>query len=106
MPLRPAVLLAKQVATLDQLSNGRVDLGVGTGWQREEYDAQGLPFEQRGQLLTDTLAALQVLWRDTPAALDAPTLSFEDIYCEPKPLQPGGIRRRRDRPRARFSHFP
>jgi probable F420-dependent oxidoreductase len=90
-PLRPAAFLAKQVATLDQISRGRVDLGVGAGWQREEYDAEGLPFEERGQLLTDTLAALKVLWRDTPAAFDSPTLSFRDIYCEPKPLQPGGV---------------
>ena len=90
-PLRPAALLAKQVATLDQLSGGRVDLGVGTGWQREEYDAQGISFEQRGQLLDDTLAACRVLWRDTPATLSTPTLSFHDIYCEPKPVQPGGV---------------
>jgi probable F420-dependent oxidoreductase len=90
-PLRPAALLAKQVATLDQISNGRVDLGVGTGWQREEYDAQNLDFDRRGQLLDDTLAACQVLWRDTPAALDTPTLSFHDIYCVPKPVQPGGV---------------
>jgi len=75
-PLRPAALLAKQAATLDVLSRGRLDLGVGTGWQREEYDAQGLDFSQRGRLLDDTLAACQVLWRDTPAALDTPTLSF------------------------------
>jgi probable F420-dependent oxidoreductase len=91
VPLRPAVLLAKQVATLDQLSGGRVDLGVGTGWQREEYDAEGLSFEQRGQLLTDTLGACTVLWRDTPAQFESPTLSFRDIYCEPKPVQPGGV---------------
>jgi probable F420-dependent oxidoreductase len=90
-PLRPAALLAKQVATLDQISEGRVDLGVGTGWQREEYDAQGLDFERRGRLLDDTLAACRVLWRDTPAALDAPTLSFRDTYCEPKPFQAGGV---------------
>jgi probable F420-dependent oxidoreductase len=90
-PLRPAALLAKQAATLDVLSRGRLDLGVGTGWQREEYDAQGLDFDQRGQLLDDTLAACGVLWRDTPAALSTPTLSFQDIYCMPKPLQPGGV---------------
>jgi len=90
-PLRPPALLAKQVATLDQMSGGRVDLGVGTGWQREEYDAQGLAFEDRGQLLDDSLAACRALWRDTPAALETPTLSFRDIYCMPKPVQPGGV---------------
>ena len=90
-PLRPAALLAKQAATLDVVAQGRLDLGVGTGWQREEYEAEGLDFAQRGQLLTDTLAACKALWRDTPAALDAPTLSFRDIYCEPKPVQAGGV---------------
>jgi len=90
-PLRPAALLAKQAATLDVLSRGRLDLGVGTGWQREEYDASGLDFERRGQTLSDTLAACKALWRDTPAAIDTPTLAFSDIYCEPKPLQPGGV---------------
>jgi probable F420-dependent oxidoreductase len=90
-PLRPAALLAKQAATLDQLSQGRLDLGVGTGWQREEYEAEGLEFDRRGQLLTDILRALRVLWRDTPAAFTSPTLSFRDIYCEPKPRQPDGV---------------
>jgi probable F420-dependent oxidoreductase len=90
-PLRPAALLAKQVATLDQLSGGRVDLGVGTGWQREEYDAVGASFEARGRLLTDTLGALHTLWRDTPADFSSPTITFQDVYCEPKPVQPGGV---------------
>lgn len=90
-PLRPAALLAKQVATLDQLSGGRVDLGVGAGWQREEYDAQGLDFAERGRLLTDCLGAMKALWRDTPADFSSPSLSFERIYCEPKPVQPGGV---------------
>lgn len=90
-PLRPAALLAKQAATLDVLSGGRLDLGVGTGWQREEYDASGLDFERRGQLLSDTLAACKALWRDTPAAIDTPTLAFTDIFCAPKPAQPGGV---------------
>lgn len=90
-PLRPAVLLAKQAATLDQISGGRLDLGVGTGWQREEYDATGIDFDRRGRLLTDTIAACKVLWRDTPAAFASETISFRDVYCEPKPLQPDGV---------------
>jgi len=90
-PLRSAVLLAKQAATLDVMSRGRLDLGVGTGWQREEYDASGLEFERRGQLLSDTLAACKALWRDLPAAVDTPTISFDDIYCAPQPRQRGGV---------------
>ena len=86
-PLRPAALLAKTVATLDQLSGGRVDLGVGTGWQREEYDAVGLDFADRGQLLTDTMAACRRLWEDTPASFSSPSFAFEDVFCEPKPAQ-------------------
>jgi probable F420-dependent oxidoreductase len=90
-PLRPAALLAKQAATLDVLSRGRLDLGVGTGWQREEYEAEGLDFERRAVLLTDTLAAMRALWRDTPADFAGQTLSFERIYCMPKPVQEGGV---------------
>jgi probable F420-dependent oxidoreductase len=86
-PLRPAALLAKTIATLDVLSGGRVDLGVGTGWQREEFEAEGLDFEQRGQLLTDPIAACRALWEQTPATFESPSLSFTDIFCEPKPVQ-------------------
>ena len=50
-----------------------------------------IDFARRGELLSDTLAACKVLWRDTPAALDTPTISFHDVYCEPKPLQAGGV---------------
>jgi probable F420-dependent oxidoreductase len=87
-PLRPAALLAKTIATLDQLSEGRIDLGVGTGWQREEYEAEGLDFERRGQLLTDTIAACRELWEQTPATFTSETVSFGDVFCEPKPFQP------------------
>jgi probable F420-dependent oxidoreductase len=86
-PLRPAVLLAKQVATLDQLAGGRVDLGVGVGWQREEYEAEGLDFDQRGRLLTDTVAACRALWERTPADFSSPTVSFPEVYLSPKPVQ-------------------
>ncbi|MCU1454675.1 MAG: oxidoreductase [Acidimicrobiales bacterium] len=86
-PLRPAALLAKTVATLDVLSGGRVDLGVGTGWQREEYDALGLDFSARGRLLTDAIGACRALWGQTPASFASETVSFGATYCEPSPLQ-------------------
>jgi probable F420-dependent oxidoreductase len=87
---RPAVL-AKSAATLDVLSGGRLDLGVGVGWQRAEYDAAGLDFPARGQLLDHTLEVCQALWREQRAAFDSPGLRFEAIHMMPKPLQPGGV---------------
>ena len=89
-PLRPPALLAKIVATLDQLSRGRVDLGVGTGWQPEEYDALGLDFTKRAQMLDDTVAACRALWGPSPATFTSATISFEKIWCDPKPFHPGG----------------
>lgn len=90
-PLRGAAVLAKTAATLDVLSGGRLDLGVGTGWQAEEYAAAGLDFDRRGQLLSDTLAACTALWTESPAAVALPTVSFTETWCEPKPLQAGGV---------------
>ena len=89
--LRRPVVLAKTAATLDVLSGGRLDLGVGVGWQREEYDAAGLSFDGRGRLLDQTLAVCQALWRDSPASFDGDGLRFDSIHCMPKPLQPGGV---------------
>jgi probable F420-dependent oxidoreductase len=87
---RPAVL-AKQLATLDVLSGGRVDIGVGVGWQREEYEAVGLAFEDRGRLLDHTLEVCQLLWTEQRAVYSSPELSFDGIHQMPKPVQPGGI---------------
>jgi probable F420-dependent oxidoreductase len=87
-PLRGAGLLAKTAATIDVLTGGRLDLGVGTGWQREEFAAQGLDFGQRGQLLTDTIAACRALWEQSPATFSSATVTFEeDTFCEPRPVQ-------------------
>jgi probable F420-dependent oxidoreductase len=86
-PLRPAALLAKTAATLDQVTGGRIDLGVGVGWQREEFDAVGLDFARRGQLLTDTIAACRALWNDVPASFSSETVSFDDTFCTPLPVQ-------------------
>ena len=89
--LRRPVVLAKTAATLDVLSRGRLDLGVGVGWQREEYEAAGLSFEGRGHLLNHTLSVCQTLWREQRADYDADGLTFEHIHCVPKPLQKGGV---------------
>jgi probable F420-dependent oxidoreductase len=89
--LRRPVVLAKSAATLDVLSRGRLDLGVGVGWQKEEYDAAGLPFDGRGYLLNHTLEVMQTLWRERRASFDSSLLKFEDIHMMPKPLQAGGV---------------
>lgn len=90
-PLRPAPLLAKTLATLDVLSGGRMEIGVATGWQKEEFEAAGLDWSKRGRLLTDTMAACRVLWRDAPASFASESFSFDEIYCRPAPLQEEGI---------------
>ena len=89
--LRRPVVLAKMAATVDVLSHGRLDLGVGVGWQRAEYEAAGLSFEDRGRLLDHTIEVCQALWTRDPASYDSPALSFDAIHQMPKPLQPGGV---------------
>jgi probable F420-dependent oxidoreductase len=89
-PLRPALLLAKTVATLDVLSGGRVDLGVGLGWQREEFAGAGVPFAGRAARLDDQLRACRALWSGERVSFHSETVSFDDLICLPRPLQPGG----------------
>jgi probable F420-dependent oxidoreductase len=89
--LRRPVVLAKTAATLDVLCGGRLDLGAGVGWQREEYEAAGLDFDDRGALLDETLAVCTALWRDVRAEHHGPRLDFEGIHMMPKPLQGGGV---------------
>jgi probable F420-dependent oxidoreductase len=89
--LRRPVVLAKTAATLDVLSGGRLDLGVGVGWQKEEYEAAGLDFASRGRQLDHTLEVCRTLWTEERAGYDAPELSFDGIHAMPKPVQPGGV---------------
>ena len=89
--LRRPLVLAKAAATLDVLSGGRLDLGVGVGWQEEEYGAAGLDFAERGRLLDHTLEVCQALWREELADYTSDELAFEGIHAMPKPLQPGGV---------------
>jgi probable F420-dependent oxidoreductase len=89
-PLRPALLLAKTAATLDVLSGGRLDLGVGLGWQREEFAGAGVPFAGRAERLDDQLRACRALWSGGPVSFRSGTVSFDDLICLPRPVQPGG----------------
>jgi probable F420-dependent oxidoreductase len=89
--LRRPLVLAKTAATIDVLTGGRLDLGVGVGWQREEYEAAGLPFEGRGRRLDHTLEVCQTLWRSQRASYSSDELTFEGIHQMPKPLQEGGV---------------
>ncbi len=87
---RPAVL-AKTTATLDVLSEGRLDLGVGVGWQAAEYEAAGLDFDKRGRLLDHTLEVCRELWTADSAKYASDELAFDGIHSQPKPAQPGGV---------------
>ena len=91
-PLRHPLLLAKELATLDLLCDGRLVVQPTVSWHRDEYDALGVPFNRRGELLDEHLAAWQVLWRDTPATFDGRHYGFSDVYFEPKPFRPDGPR--------------
>jgi probable F420-dependent oxidoreductase len=84
-PLRPAALLAKTAATLHALSGGRLVLGVSTSWQSEEYAALGVPFSERGQRLEDIVGGCRALWSGAPASFHSASVSFDDMYCEPRP---------------------
>jgi len=89
--LRRPVVLAKTLATMDVLTGGRIDLGIGVGWQKEEYDAAGLDFDERGRLLDHTMEVCRALWTERVANYDSPELRFERIHQMPKPRQSGGI---------------
>ena len=89
-PLRNPVVLAKDLATLDRLSKGRLVVQPTVSWSREEYEAVGVPFEHRGRILDESLAAMQALWSGSPASHHGEFFSFEDVYCRPTPIRPKG----------------
>jgi probable F420-dependent oxidoreductase len=89
-PLRHPLLLAKQLATLDLLSEGRLIVQPTASWHRPEYEALGVPFEQRGELLDEHLAAWRVLWRETPASFEGRHYRFAGVSLEPKPFRETG----------------
>jgi probable F420-dependent oxidoreductase len=84
-PLRPAGLLAKQVASLHALSRGRFVLGVTTSWQQDEYAALGVPFAERGAVLDEVIGACRALWEGAPAAFHGRFVNFDGMFCSPRP---------------------
>jgi probable F420-dependent oxidoreductase len=89
--VRPAPLIAKSAATLDVLSRGRFELGLGTGWHREEIEASGYEFKRLRARMGDTARACRALWRDAPASFESETVSFTDLWCVPRPTRPDGV---------------
>lgn len=86
-PLRPAVLLAKQLTTIDILSDGRCEPCFGTGWSRDEYASLNVDFDKRRQILRDNIAACRALWENQPATFASETVSFEGLHQQPQPIQ-------------------
>jgi probable F420-dependent oxidoreductase len=87
LPQRNPVYLAKEIATLDRLSRGRIDLGVGIGWQREEFAACGVDWEARGRRADEYLQVLRALWCDDPARFEGRFWQLPDCRQVPGPVQ-------------------
>jgi probable F420-dependent oxidoreductase len=85
LPERNPVVLAKELATLDHLSSGRVTLGVGIGWLKEEFEAIGVPYERRGERLEESVGAMRALWTQECASFEGATVRFRDVYLRPQP---------------------
>ncbi len=86
-PLRNPALLAKTASSLDSISNGRLELGVGLGWQQEEYHTAGVNFGNRTEIFWETLDICKLLWKDSPASHKGNNFQFDDIWCYPLPPQ-------------------
>ncbi|WP_432993621.1 LLM class F420-dependent oxidoreductase [Dactylosporangium sp. CA-233914] len=87
LPEHNPVDLAKRLATVDVLSGGRLLAGIGVGWLREEYDALGVPFAERGARADEYLAAMRALWTQAPARYDGRFVKFGPVHCRPRPTR-------------------
>ncbi len=86
LPQHNPVIMAKQVATLDHMSGGRVLLGIGVGWMREEFDAIGTPFDDRGPRTDDYVGAMRALWSQEKPTYHGEFANFDNVYCRPQPV--------------------
>jgi probable F420-dependent oxidoreductase len=85
--LREPIARAKEIASLDVLTDGRLDYGVGVGWMREEYEACGVPFESRGRRTDEFIGACKALWTEEQATFAGEFFAFRDVVAFPKPAQ-------------------
>ena len=86
VPQRNPLVLAKELATLDQLSGGRVELGLGVGWLKEEFEALGVPWERRGARNDEYIAAMRALWAGPHAEFHGEFVDFAPATCSPRPV--------------------
>lgn len=87
LPQRNPLILAKELATLDHLSDGRVELGIGVGWMKEEFDALGVPWERRGRRNDEYVEALRMIWSGGNVEYHGEFVDFEPLTCTPLPKQ-------------------
>jgi len=87
LPQRNPVYSAKEVSSLDWLSNGRVDLGIGVGWLKEEFDALNVPWERRGVRTDEYIEVLRTLWCDETSSFSGTTYELPECEMFPKPIQ-------------------
>ena len=90
LAMRNAILAAKQIATIDSLSQGRVIVGVGAGWNEDEYRMLGANFKRRGRVLDESIRAMRVLWSQDRPTFSGDVYRFADTLFDPKPEQSGG----------------
>ncbi len=91
LPQRHPLYVAKEVATLDVLSGGRVIFGIGVGWLQEEFDALGIPFAERAARTAEMVRAIRSLWKDEAAPFHGKFHRWEKLESHPKPVQKPGV---------------
>jgi probable F420-dependent oxidoreductase len=87
LPLQHPVIMAKALSTADWMSNGRITVTFGVGWDAEEFKILGVPFRERGRMADEYLAAIVELWTSDSPEFDGKYVSFKDVTFEPKPVQ-------------------
>jgi probable F420-dependent oxidoreductase len=87
LPYRQPLVVARMAANVDQLSGGRLLFGVGVGWSQQEFTALGVPFNRRGALTNEYLAALKTLWTNDVASFQGRYVAFTDVHTAPRPVR-------------------